>query len=256
MFHTWIHQPLNFKLLRQAISNVFPLLKQVMKSGYAFVFNLPRPMANLLGNTGDFWFLRYLNAISAHPSPSKPLEGEHGAEMLASSIGPSMEQCITNKSEELAYSESVRERAQTGGWFEKLRVYREDLAFSPWEKSLETLWALSQIRQVKGRRRSSSGVGLFDDGPAGSLKAATTVIWGKGDVAIENSIAIEGMRDFFGTKSSQLVIISRCGHWVPVEKQGIPVFEEVLEWSITGEKGSLKDRLSDNFPLANIMCER
>lgn len=246
---------MDFKLLRRVFSNAFPLLRQLSRSGYVFIFNLPRPMANSLGAVGDHWFLRYLNAVSTHPDPPKPLEGSHGAELLAGSIGPSMKECVTSGKEELTYPDSVRQRAQNGAWFEMIRVYRDGLAYLPWDKSLEILWDLSQIQQVKGRRRSSSGA-LFDTGPAGSLKAPTTVIWGKRDIAIEYSIALEGIRDFFGCKSSQLIVIQKCGHWSPIEKQGAPVFEEVIAWAVEGENGSLKDRLGDKYPLASIITER
>ena len=258
MARTWVHSPLNFRPLRRAFSNLSPLFKQVIKSGYIFVFNLPYPLANVIGTLGDFWFFRYLNAVSQHADPAKPLEGTYGAEMLASSVGPSIRECQSAvNASDLAYPDSVRRRAaRSGGWFEKLRVYREGLAFRPWEKSLETLWDLNQIQQRAGRRRSSSGTGLFDTSPKGSIKAPTTVLWGKSDVAIENSIAIDGMRDYFGVKSSQLILLSSCGHWVPLEKQGIPVFEEVINWAITGEQGSLKDRLGDNFPMASFLTQR
>lgn len=256
MLHTWFRSPLDLKLLRCVFSNASPLFRQIVKSGYIFIFNLPRPMANSIAAVGDHWFIRYLNAVTTHPDPPKPLEGSHGANLLASSLGPSMEECVTSGKGDLTYPDSVRQRAQNGAWFEKIRVYRDGLAFLPWEKSLETLWDLTQIQQVKGRRRSSSGVGLFDTGPEGSLKAPTTVIWGKRDVAIENSIAIEGIRDFFGCKSSHLIMIQKCGHWTPVEKQGAPVFEEVIAWAAGGEVGSLKERLGDDYPLASITTER
>jgi pimeloyl-ACP methyl ester carboxylesterase len=256
MLHTWLRNPLDLKLLRRVFSNAFPLFRQIVKSGYVFIFNLPRPLANSIGTVGDHWFLRYLNAVSTHPDPPKPLPGTHGAEMLAGSIGPSMKECVSSGKGDLEYPRSVRERAQNGAWFEKIRVYRDGLAFAPWEKSLETLWDLTQIQQVKSRRRSSSGAGLFDTGPEGSLKAPVTVIWGKSDVAIENSIAIEGIRDFFGVKGSQLIMIQKCGHWTPVERQGAPVFEEVIAWAAGGEVGSLKDRLDSDYPMASIITER
>jgi hypothetical protein len=149
----------------------------------------------------------------------------------------------------------VLQRARTGGWSEKIRLYRDNLAFGPWEKSLETLWDLNQIEQNTGRR-SSSATDLFNVGPIGSFKARTTVIWGKGDVAIENSIATDGILDFFGAKPSQLIYLSRVGHWSPVEKQGIPIFEEIIAWAMEGENGSLKDRLGDEYPVARFAVER
>jgi pimeloyl-ACP methyl ester carboxylesterase len=257
MVKTWLRSPFNLTPLKRAFGNVAPLLRQVVKSGYVFVFNLPFPMANLVGKVGDFWWFRYLNAVSTHPDPGKPLEGAHGAEMLASSVGPSIRECGTAvNASKLAYSKSVRKRARSGGFQEKYSFYRHGLAFSPWEKSLETLWELNQLKPAGGRHRSLSNATLFDSSPKGSLKAAVTVIWGKADVAIENAIALEGFRDYFAVKNSQLIMVSRCGHWSPIEKQAVPIFEEVIEWAVTGEKGSLKEKLGDNYPLAQITTER
>jgi pimeloyl-ACP methyl ester carboxylesterase len=257
MARTWLHSPFNLLPLRRAFGNIAPLLRQIIKSGYVFVFNLPIPMANVVGNVGDFWWFRYLNAVSTHPDPSKPLTGAHGAEMLASSVGPSLRECSTAvNSSELAYSDSVRRRARMGGYTEKIGLYRHGLGFLPWKKSLETLWELNQLQQRAGRRRSSSSATLFDTSPEGSIKAPVTVIWGKRDIAIENAIALEGFRDYFAVKNSQLIMVSRCGHWSPLEKQGFPIFEEVIEWTITGEQGSLRNKLGDNYPLAEIITER
>jgi hypothetical protein len=257
MLRTWFHQPRNLKLLYRAASNIFPLLKQVAKSGYVFVFTLPLPLANVIGNLGNFWFMRYLNAVSTHPDPGAPIEGQEGAELLASSIGPGPKECTSspNGKPELAYSEGVVRRAANGGYSEKIRLYREGLLFSPWEKSLETLWDLNQIEQNTGRRQSSA-TDLFEVGPAGSLRAPTTVIWGKADVAIENAIAIEGFGDFFGARPSQLIMVERCGHWAPLERMAVPVFEEVIEWAVKGEKEGLRERLGDEFPMAKFVVER
>lgn len=178
-------------------------------------------------------------------------------ELLASSIGPSLRECTTAvNASALAYSDSVRERATDGGNREKLTYYRHGLAFAPWKKSIETLWELNQLQEQGGRKRSSSLGALFDTGPEGSLRAPMTVIWGKGDIAIENAIALEGFRDYFAVPNSQLIQISRCGHWSPIEKQAIPIFEEVLDWTVSGEQGTLKDHLGDNYPMAQILSER
>jgi hypothetical protein len=144
-----------------------------------FIFNLPYPMANIVGSVGDFWWFRFLNAITEHPDPVNPLTGSHGMDILATTIGPSQRECTTAvNGTDLAYSESVRQRADTGGNQEKLTYYRHGLAFSRWRKSIEILWELDQLQQQQaGRRRSSSSAGLFDTGPEGSLKVPTTVIW-------------------------------------------------------------------------------
>lgn len=259
MLKTWLRSPFNISLIRKAFSNILPVIRQVVKSGYVFVFNLPYPLANVVGNVGDFWWYRYLNAVSTHPDPSKPLSGTHGMELLASSVGPSTIQCgvvFVNSHPELAYSDSVRERANTGGSQEKLTYYRHGLAFSPWEKSLETLWELNQIQEQGGRRRSSSAGALFDTGPKGSLKAPATIIWGKSDIALETSLALEGFKDFFGASDSQIIQIRRCGHWSPLEKQAVPIFEEVIEWTLGGEKVGIREQLGDSYPMAEILSER
>lgn len=203
-------------------------------------------MVNSLATVGEHWFFRYLNAVTMHPDPPKPLEGSLGAELLASSTGPSMRECVITGKEDLAYPASVRERAQNGTWFEKVRIYRDGLAFSPWEKSLETLWDLTQLQPRKVRRRSSSGVALFNTGPEGTLRAPTTVIWGQDDIAIERSFAVQGIKDIFGCKSSQLIEIPGCGHWSPIEKKGVPIFERVIAWAAGGEVGSLERKLFPN----------
>lgn len=248
MIRTWPRMPLRLRLniprlLRGIFSTASPLLRQFVKSGYIFIFQLPRPMVNALAAVGEHWYFRYLNAVSMQPDPPKPLEGSLGAEFLASSLGPSMEECVTSGKEDLAYPVSIRERVQSGALFEKVRIYRDGLAFSPWEKSLETLWDLTQLQPVKVRRRSSSGVALFNTGPEGTLRAPTTVIWGQDDIAIERSIATQGIKDIFGCKSSQLVEIPGCGHWSPNEKKGAPIFEKVIAWAAGGEVGSLEKKL-------------
>lgn len=261
MLRTWPRMPIRvrfnlFLLFRGVFSTATPLLRQFAKSGYIFIFQLPRPMVNSLATVGDHWFLRYLNAVSMLPDPPKPLEGSHGAELLASSIGPSMEESVASGKGDLAYPASARARAQKGAWFEKVRVYRDGLAFSPWEKSLEILWDLNQLEPRKVRRRSSSTVALFNTGPEGTLRAPTTVILGKDDIAIEHSIAVQGIKDIFGCKSSQLIEISDCGHWTPLDKKGALVFEKVIAWAAGGEVGSLKESLNFDHPVVYHVTEK
>lgn len=49
MLKTWLTNPLNLRLFRRAFSNVWPLIRQIVKSGYVFVFNLPYGMARIPG---------------------------------------------------------------------------------------------------------------------------------------------------------------------------------------------------------------
>jgi len=282
MLSSWKHAPGNLRLLGKAFANIKPVLKQIIKSGYVFVFNLPSPLCSAIGSLGDFWMLRFLNAATVSRDPKQPLTGSHGAETLASSVGPGPNQCVVvnsptqntdpnpgssdNKNTTcapppLCYDDAVRRRASSGGWSEKLRLYRDGCLRRPWTKSLEVLWCLNQLEnsdETLMRRRQSSGstAGLFEVGPEGVLGAPTTVIWGREDIAIENCIAIEGLGDYFGVRNSQLVVIGRCGHWTPVERLGESVFETVIEWALAGEKVPLRKRFGDDYPLVTVSIEK
>ena len=213
MLHTWLKAPFNLRLLRRAFTNIAPLFRQAYKSGYIFIFNLPYPLATIVGRLGDFWWYRFLNAVTEQPDPAVPLTGSHGMDLLASSIGPSIRECTSAvNASDLTYSDSVRRRAATGGDKEKLTYYRHGLAVSRWEKSIEILWELNQLQEQGEKRRSSSAATLFDTGPKGSLKAPTTLIWGEDDIALESAIALEGYQDFFAVRHSQVIQVSQCGH--------------------------------------------
>jgi hypothetical protein len=276
MLSSWKRAPSNLRLLGKAFANIKPVLKQIIKSGYIFVFNLPSPLSSALGSLGDYWMLRLLNAATVSPDPKQPLDGSHGAEALASSIGPGPNQCDTHSPAQnspdpsdksttcaplLRYSDAVRRRSPSGGWSEKLRLYRDGCLTRPWTKSLEVLWCLNQLENsdeelMRRRRSSGSTAGLFDVGPEGVLGAPTTVIWGRDDVAIENFLAIEGLGDYFGVRGSQLVVIGRCGHWTPVERLGAPVFEAVVEWALAGERVPLRKWFGDDYPLVTVSIEK
>jgi pimeloyl-ACP methyl ester carboxylesterase len=273
MLSSWKHAPGNLRLLGKAFANIKPVLKQIIKSGYVFAFNLPSPLSSAIGSLGDYWMLRFINAAT--------VTGSHGAEILASSVGPGPNQCVvdqppiqnidptpgpsdnksTTSAPPLRYSDAVRRRALSGGSSEKLRLYRDGCLTRPWTKSLEVLWCLNQLENsdeelMRRRRSSGSTAGLFEVGPEGVLGAPMTVIWGREDVAIENCIAIEGLGDYFGVRNSQLVVIGRCGHWTPVERLGAPVFDAVLEWTLAGEKVPLKKWFGDDYPLVTVSIEK
>jgi pimeloyl-ACP methyl ester carboxylesterase len=228
-------------------------------SAYVFVFRLPYLLAILPGVPGDFWMFRYLNAVSENINPSRPIPGAAGFDLLASSIGPSLIQISQTANEGdmvLEYPTSVKSRATNGGWYEKIRLYREGLAFLPWEKSLETLWELNSLQQTSpsSRHRSGSLAGIFETEPPGSLRNPTTVIWGKEDHALSHTLCLEGIEDYFAVHGSNVVMLSNCGHWVPLSKHGVDAWQEVVHWAVTGEKESLKQRL-DDYPLAKVVLE-
>jgi len=255
MLQTWKKTPTNIRLLRKALLNARPVLNQVRKSGYIFVFNLPVRLANLPGTLANYMFLRICHAIAA--GRKHPLESTQAAEALASSLGPGVAQIEEAKKRSksdtnaLSYPESVAARAHDGGWSHKIRLYRDGLATGKWEKSIDTLVALQSLSQQneRQRRRSSSNAGLFDNGLKDVFQAPVTIIWGARDVAISRPICIDGVGDYFA-RGSQMVVVERAGHWCPQEKGGREVFEEVVAWAVGGERGwkGLKGVLGEKFP--------
>src|SRR4051794_12033141 len=83
MLHTYVRKPTNFRLIRKALSSLKPLLAQLKASHYVSIFLLPMPLAKLLMNVGDSWFLRILAKLS---------RTESEANSLGSSLGPSVEE--------------------------------------------------------------------------------------------------------------------------------------------------------------------
>jgi pimeloyl-ACP methyl ester carboxylesterase len=265
MLHTWRKAPINTRPLFNAFTTLKPVLQQVLKSGYIFVFLLPRPAGTTLARIGDFQLFRMMAAISEGIPKSgglSPPSGEEGWNKVASTVGPGLNQFSSGASDDgLKYPLAVMSRAKEnlGGYFEKIRYYRENLFFSTWSKSLQSVWELSKLDQsatslaavhspVSGgsatsdspsRRRSS--VGVFDLGPPGTLSAATTVVWGAKDIAVDHAIAIEGIKDYFGMRPSQVVWLDEGGHWTPVEKGTRDVFARVVVWAVEGESRALAD---------------
>jgi hypothetical protein len=275
MFRTWLHSPTNIRPLSRLLPNAQPLIKQLRKSGYVFAFLLPQPLPNVLGRIGHFWMFRLLNAFSTSNDPVAPLEGIHGLKALAASLGPGREELATqlergiksldplDPDQDLKYPVSVRDRAGKGGWFEKIRIYREGLVTTPLNKSLQILWELNQIQQSRealsslssasGRKASASfkSVGVFDMGPPGTLAAATTVVWGARDMALNTTLCTEGIADYFGVRGSHLVMLPHVGHWTPVNRMAADVWEAVIAWAVNGEEGELSAKLED-MPSAKI----
>lgn len=264
MFRTWKRNPRALKLLKKSIKNLTPLLTQLKKSGYVLVFNLPSPLANVWGPMGNFWFYRVCQWITTKSKVPN-------AEMMASCVGPSVEECkhaekLTNgvasngdDEEIMAYPPEVKHRANEGGWSSKIRYYRDGLISRPWTKSMETLWALTQEEQAESlasRRRSSAGAALFDSGPEGSLKAKTTILWGGRDPAGEARVALEGVEDYL-SRGSQILVLEHTGHWIPLERDGKVVLEDVVKWASDGEKEKLKDLITaDSSRGVRVMAER
>lgn len=245
---------------------MLPVLSQTRKSGYVFVFNLPAFIVNSFGRVGGTtWFYQFTHGLSVNLNGRTKLdpESKEAAEFMAASMGPSLAECDvpvngvahqdvddqdTKSKEVYAYPPAVRRRAPDGGWATKSRIYRDGLFLKTWEKSMDTLWQLNQEDQAlspASRRRSSAGAALFDSGPEGSYKAKVTFLWGANDVAADKSIALHGIEDYL-TRDSQVVLLQKTGHWMPVELGGREVIEEVVQWAIDGEKAKFEDIVAKN----------
>lgn len=157
---------------------------------------------------------------------------------MACSAGPGLPQL----EEPDGYAASLKQRLPNNGMLEKFRIYREGLFRGPWEKSIETVVALSEIPTDAKRGSGGSGAGLFDDGPKGALKAPATFVYGADDPAFERRLALDGITDYLA-KDSQVVVLQDSGHWLPLEKLGSETIEEVVVWAMSDKQGELKERL-------------
>jgi hypothetical protein len=198
-------------------------------------------MATFFATMGNFWLLKAMHKVGAGSiSPDGKLidlELDVAADWFAMSSGPGLAQFTS--SGKLSYPESARGRTKDYGMSEKIRIYRETVGLGVWDKSLETVIALSEIPTTK----RGSGAGLFEDGPPGALQAPATFILGKRDMAFERSLCWDGIDDYL-TKGSHVLMIEKAGHWLPHEKLGSKIIEECIGWALGGEEKSLKGKLA------------
>jgi pimeloyl-ACP methyl ester carboxylesterase len=174
---------------------------------------------------------------------------------LAALSGPGAAQ-LDKPVGKLSYPASIRRRLNDYGLGEKIRIYRENLLFGTWEKSLETIVALSEITTSPiSPRKGSDPSGLFDTHPRGTLHAPSTIIYAENDAAFDKRMALAAVEDYLGCKGSQVLRVRDCGHWIPVEEngRGVKVLKGVLEWSMGGEEEGLKKRGVEG---ADIICEK
>ncbi|KAF1816068.1 putative alpha/beta hydrolase [Eremomyces bilateralis CBS 781.70] len=256
MLKTWTRSPRSISLLRKAFANLLPILSQILKSWYIFVFRLPMPLAASVGCIGDFSFFRFLSA-TAHSQKSPRIPGPKGAEALAETVGPGEAECVVVEGGHPThtYGPDVKARARTGGWATRIRLYREGLFSGPWEKSLETMWKLEQLEEARTRSSSAGGScgGLFNTGPVGALMQSSTVVWGMEDPALDSRLNLEGMGDYMSAKGSQVVQVKGVGHWTPIEEGCREVLVEVVAWAVGGEKrGKLSEVLSSKSRMDHV----
>lgn len=210
MLRTWSRSPFNFGLLKNGLTALKPVTGQLQRSFYIFCFNLPWPFSSLLTTFSNYWFLRVLHDLAKGPNKNSGkkfvsrLDPKEAGESMAASTGPALAQL--QQVGDLKYGESVRNRIDDRGMYEKIRIYREGLFSAEWEKSLEVTAALYELSTP------SSDSLLARSAPKGALRAPTTFMLGEQDPAFDRRLALDNVQDFF-VKDSQVLLVKGAGHW-------------------------------------------
>ncbi|EFE35589.1 uncharacterized protein ARB_05632 [Trichophyton benhamiae CBS 112371] len=234
-----------------SIKALAPVLRQLKKSQYIFVFHLPVPLVRYVGHGGNYSFLRAIHELAAGKTAEFTVRDAQ--EAMASTLGPSIEELKTKTAEGETYSESVRIRAEQGNFKDTTSYYRHGAVSGPWHKSLETISALHSICPDE-RRRTSCGTGVFDPAP-GALKANATMLWGMKDPAIDNHLALDGIADRL-IQGSQVIVLPRSGHFTPMEVEGRGALEETVLWAVNGETGDVGQAVLSVYPEARVVARQ
>jgi hypothetical protein len=218
-----------------------------MLMGYIFAFHLPTPFVTFLGTGWYFSFLR-----GANSSGYEKGSGEYKAEeCLASTLGPSVEECKTTipavngvngdhaaneGSRGGMYGASVLQRAKSPetAFMNLTGVYRDGVGWKPWAKSLETITDLYALEtsasesSSPGRRRSSiSSNSVLAAHYKGALRAPTYVLWGLKDQACGRDVCLDGIGDYL-SRDSEVTLLPKTGHWTPVQKNSRPALATAI----------------------------
>lgn len=230
--------------LTQARETISPLVRQIFLSGYVFAMQLPIPLVHYFLTGGNRSLLKSVHKGS-HGRVS--LSAQDIADSMASSMGPSVAESNTKTPNGDSYPATLQNERAFAHVIHMANYYRHNAASSRWTKSIETVTNLQRI---------TPSAGLSDEGPPGSLKARTTVFWGKQDVALHQKIALDGMGDFLPTQGSQVVLLPRTGHWTPMEVESRGALIKAIEWTVQGEKGSLEKSLEASYPGVQVTFSR
>ncbi|KAL4881299.1 hypothetical protein BJY04DRAFT_207670 [Aspergillus karnatakaensis] len=233
MLKSFLRSPIRSRaLLFNAIKTVKPIFRQLWASGYIFIFQLPPILVDYLGKGGNQSFLKGIHKMSYGKQEFSIIDA---ADCMASSLGPTIEEGKTETANGEKYADSAISPRAISKFVEMCSYYRDGTAFSRWRKSVETIASLHGIAQETGIGRTSSGAAIFDDGPAGALKASTTIVWGKKDRALNAELCLDGISDYLGPRS-QVIELPAIRHWTPLEPGGRVALTKVIKWAIGGER--------------------
>jgi hypothetical protein len=252
MFKTFLRCPLRSgSILLKALCTLKPVLRQIRRSSYIFVFQLPLPFVSSFGVGANYHFLKVVHRLAAGSPGEFTLRDAQDS--MASTMGPGQSECETETRDAQKYSSSVRKRQMEGNFGDITAYYRHGAALGRWNKSLETISSLHAIRPMEPRR-ASSGVGIFDPAP-GILRASATILWGMTDPALETHLMLDGIADYL-VCGSQVIGLPRTGHFVPMEVEGRTALEETLKWAVGGEKTDLITAVAGVYPSASAIVKK
>lgn len=206
-----------------------PILLQTILYGYIFAFCLPKFMVTTLGIVGNHAFLRGILRNPHYDDPKK----WNIQECLAASLGPGLDEISTAVDKE-TYGKTVGIRSRSTGelFWQQTAYYRHGLGTGPWRKSAAMLKMIADAKRLEipdDKTRITTGSTVSEiGGDSLRLKWPTTVIWGTQDIVLREEIYLSGLDRCLG-KESELILLPRSGHWVPLEAEGCAVFGHVIE---------------------------
>lgn len=161
------------------------------------------------------------------------------AEIIAVSNGPSVAECASRTLSGQSYGPSVLRRATTsppGAWLERIRLYREGLAFGNWTPNDNTKPIMMPRREASEETRKR-----------GTFNYPITIIFGLDDLAFDTRIVLDRIEDFFayngGTDEAVMSLQSHVirlpgqGHWFFTSARGAEIVERALVSLLTGLDG-------------------
>ncbi|KAK2801191.1 hypothetical protein FQN51_005506 [Onygenales sp. PD_10] len=252
MFTEFLRNPFHsHHLLLKSLSALKPLFRQLLLSGYIFVFQLPMPMVRFTGSGGNYSFLKAVHRAAAGNVVEFTVRDAE--ESMASTLGPGPAECktTTNDSAHDTYSPSVIQRIKRGNFGDTTSYYRHGTATGTWHKSLQ---AISSLHEIGESQRSSIGLPLQADAE-GALKANTTIVWGQLDTALDPRVMLEGIADYL-VHGSQVVMLPRTAHFSPMEVEGRRALERAVVWAVQGEKGDVTECIREVYPGAMAMVRK
>ena len=180
---------------------------------------------------------------------------QEAADAMAAALGPSPPECrTTTPGTGEAYPTSVYSHQSTI-FTPKVSYYRDGAISSRWEKSLETIAGLYSLSHENEFRRTSSGAGLFDEGPKGFLRASSTIVWGERDFALGMKLCVDGIADYL-VNNSQVVLLPRTGHFTPIERNSRLIMSKLAIWAARGEKEDIESVVEESYPGAVVSVRR